>query len=225
MTRSAWTVVVLAVTAVMVAATLTGLPRPLALAQMPMQPGRPMSGPQHMPSHMSQMTATVQAMRAQFNRINPALLTSSEQAMYEYLKLLQAHFESMAGGMRMPGGMMPPGGVSGQPGGTGGVSAPATAAPQTVPGARVVTITAVEFAFRPSTIQARAGTDLNLVVVNRGVIEHDLEVGGLDFHLHTNPRQQTAGGLRNLKAGTYEFYCTIAGHKEAGMRGRLVVTP
>ncbi|TMW73916.1 plastocyanin/azurin family copper-binding protein [Alteribacter natronophilus] len=26
-----------------------------------------------------------------------------------------------------------------------------------------------------------------------------------------------------LKTGTYEFFCTIPGHKEAGMRGTLIV--
>jgi uncharacterized cupredoxin-like copper-binding protein len=34
---------------------------------------------------------------------------------------------------------------------------------------------------------------------------------------------QTATVTATLKAGTYEFYCPVDGHKQAGMKGTLVV--
>lgn len=74
-------------------------------AQMPMAPRGPMMGPrQQMPigqmqQHMTQMTADLRAMRAQLDKVNPDSLTPQEHQMYEYLKLLQRHMETMQGWM------------------------------------------------------------------------------------------------------------------------------
>lgn len=75
------------------------------LAQMPMGPGGPMMGPgQQMPmgqmmvqmqQQMGMMSSNLQAMRARLDRINPGLLTPAEREMYEYLKLMQSHMETM----------------------------------------------------------------------------------------------------------------------------------
>lgn len=60
-----------------------------------------------MQAHMAQMTASVKALRGQLNKINPDLLTGQERPMYEYLKILQTHLESMAAMMgTMQGTMM-----------------------------------------------------------------------------------------------------------------------
>lgn len=67
--------------------------------QMPMN--RPMTRQQmdqmmtQMQRQMAQMDATVKALRAQLNKVNPDLLTGQERPMYEYLKILQTHMESM----------------------------------------------------------------------------------------------------------------------------------
>jgi uncharacterized cupredoxin-like copper-binding protein len=33
----------------------------------------------------------------------------------------------------------------------------------------------------------------------------------------------TSAALTNLKPGTYHYYCTVPGHREAGMEGTLTV--
>lgn len=86
------------------------------LAQMPMSPSGQMMGPgQQMPmgqmmgqmqQRMDQMTATVRAMRAQLDKINPAMLTPSERAMFDYLKLMQTQMEAMHGWMGNAQGVM-----------------------------------------------------------------------------------------------------------------------
>ncbi len=114
MTR--WTVFSLLLALMVAAGTLIYADRSLAqpVAPMPtaqmMGPGGQMMGPGQMmgqmQQHMTQMTANLKAMRAQLDRINPAMLTPSERAMYDYLKLLQTHMDTMQGWMGNAQGMM-----------------------------------------------------------------------------------------------------------------------
>jgi hypothetical protein len=66
--------------------------------QMPMPHGSMGSSPmmmQRMQAQMARMQVTIQAMRAQLDKINPDLLTGQERPMYEYLKIMQTHMEQM----------------------------------------------------------------------------------------------------------------------------------
>lgn len=83
------------------------------MSPMPMQmPGGMMTGQQmdamaaQMQAHMAQMTARARAMRQQLDKINPDLLTGQERPMYEYMRLLQTHMETMNSAMGTMQGMM-----------------------------------------------------------------------------------------------------------------------
>jgi hypothetical protein len=43
------------------------------------------------------------------------------------------------------------------------------------------------------------------------------------FQLAVNAQGETATGKIKLEAGTYEFYCSVPGHKQAGMVANLIV--
>jgi hypothetical protein len=74
---------------------------------MMMQSPMPMNQmTQQMQRQMAQMTVTVKALRTQLDRINPDLLTGQERPMYEVLKILQTHLETMHGMMGTMQGMM-----------------------------------------------------------------------------------------------------------------------
>ena len=80
------------------------------MQKMPMtpQPAMPVGQMmQQMQGQMAGMTASIKALRAQLDKTNPELLTGQERPMYEYLKLLQTHLETMHGMlgtmMQMPG--------------------------------------------------------------------------------------------------------------------------
>jgi FtsP/CotA-like multicopper oxidase with cupredoxin domain len=66
--------------------------------------------------------------------------------------------------------------------------------------------------------------EVTLEVVNAGAIEHNLAVRGTDI---TTPNLQSREvailPLGELSAGTYELYCTIAGHESSGMVNELTV--
>jgi plastocyanin len=91
-----------------------------------------------------------------------------------------------------------------------------------------IVVTASEFAFEPSTIELRAGVPTRIELDNRGaLVEHSLLVhapsGGDWIHLHAAPKGTDAGTYRIDTPGSYEVLCTIPGHTESGMVGKLVV--
>jgi len=104
--------------------------------------------------------------------------------------------------------------------------------------------------FLPATVEVKAGQPVKMTMRNSDSVDHDFsimefpmskmnsnsdpvvghEMGGSsgmakEPELHIAVAMGKNGTLEftPTKAGTYEFFCTVAGHKEAGMKGTLVV--
>jgi uncharacterized cupredoxin-like copper-binding protein len=92
------------------------------------------------------------------------------------------------------------------------------------PAGSTVYVTAKEFSFDPTTLTLKAGEDSTISLKNSGSIEHDLTVGDAGFKLVVPGGDSRQKVLKVDKPGTYEFHCSVAGHKDAGMKGQLVVT-
>jgi len=106
-----------------------------------------------------------------------------------------------------------------------GRSTPAASAETPIAGAKRVAVSLVDFGFGPGEIRLQAGEPVNLELTNTGRILHDLTIPALGFRAVVQPGQRVAVGLPAAPRGTYEFYCSVPGHREAGMVGRLVVSP
>lgn len=65
---------------------------------------------------------------------------------------------------------------------------------------------------------------MNLRLVNRGQVFHDLIIPDLDVTLAAEPGEAVTEGITVATPGTYELLCTVPGHADAGMRGTLTVT-
>jgi uncharacterized cupredoxin-like copper-binding protein len=78
--------------------------------------------------------------------------------------------------------------------------------------------------FDKSSLSAKAG-DVTLTMDNPSSAPHAIAVEGNGVDKKGETVQQ--GGTSNvtvaLKPGTYEFYCPVDGHKQAGMKGTLTV--
>lgn len=95
-----------------------------------------------------------------------------------------------------------------------------------VAGARAVEIVATDFSFSPTEIPVKVGEVVNLSLANKDDDSvHDITVPGLRVRLVALPGQTVAGAIRADRPGTYEFFCSIPGHRESGMVGRIVVAP
>lgn len=97
-----------------------------------------------------------------------------------------------------------------------------------------VVVTASEFSFEPKEIKAKVGQPVTIVLKNAGAQQHDLTIDGIQVTVDGQDKTgvQTelvgAGGETRVtftpkQAGSYEFYCSVPGHKAAGMTGTLVV--
>jgi plastocyanin len=90
---------------------------------------------------------------------------------------------------------------------------------------RTIRITETEFRLQPATVRLdRAGTYV-FEAVNRGTVDHALELEGEGVEDET---ATIGGGERarlevTLGEGTYELYCPIGNHKDQGMVGKVVV--
>lgn len=100
---------------------------------------------------------------------------------------------------------------------------------------RAVTVTARDLTFSPDTLTLEAGARVRLTLINEGTLEHDMTVEDLiagdrsisavgDAHgqIRTRAGERVTVDF-TPKTGTYEFYCSVPGHRQAGMIGTLRV--
>jgi len=78
--------------------------------------------------------------------------------------------------------------------------------------------------FNTTSLQARAGS-VQIILTNPSPIQHNISLQGPGV----NAQGPTVGHgsestvSANLKPGTYTFYCSVPGHRQAGMQGTLTV--
>ena len=80
-----------------------------------------------------------------------------------------------------------------------------------------------EFRFNPTSITVNKGDRVKIVFENVGSIIHDLGIDG-----YGRTQIISAGSTDTIefvadKAGTFDMWCSVAGHRDAGMEGSFVV--
>jgi plastocyanin len=123
------------------------------------------------------------------------------------------------------------GGASGATGAAG--AAPAATAP-TAPAAAVTRTTEIDadpsgqLAFLQKTVKLKAGKD-TIAFVNHAALAHNLTIQqgtGATGAFVAGTATLAAGSAKltpTLKPGTYTFYCSVPGHRQAGMQGTITV--
>lgn len=114
-------------------------------------------------------------------------------------------------------------------------------------GVAEITLEASALKYQPAVIEVTAGQPVKLTFRNSDSVEHDFSImefpmasmgataepaAGHDMSgMTAEPELHMAAAMSSTntieftptKPGTYEFFCTVPGHKEAGMVGTLVV--
>jgi uncharacterized cupredoxin-like copper-binding protein len=92
----------------------------------------------------------------------------------------------------------------------------------TVAGARTVEVSAKSFEFTPKEITVKAGEPVTIALKAQDIL-HDFTIDNPKVHVAASPGETGTGGLMIDKPGRYTFYCSVAGHRAAGMEGTVVV--
>jgi nitrite reductase (NO-forming) len=100
---------------------------------------------------------------------------------------------------------------------TGAAEAPAASGP-----ALTVAVELGDLWVEPASIEVDAGQPLVLEVTNTGAMPHDLKLGGTLGTAMLDPGESETVEL-GVVAATTEAWCTVPGHKEAGMVLDIVV--
>lgn len=121
---------------------------------------------------------------------------------------------------------------------------------ESTPAAVEQTITATDVAFDVTRFEATAGQPVKVTLQNEGALEHDFSIleiphsgepvvegseeGEMEHDMGAMAEEPEihvaapAGGSGTVEftpsePGEYEFFCSVTGHRDAGMKGTLVV--
>src|SRR5262249_15598469 len=108
--------------------------------------------------------------------------------------------------------------------GTAKKAAPAPAPAPAVTKLSLEANTGGQLAYNTKQLQAKAGT-VTIDFTNASPVEHNVTI--LQGSTQVGATPTFTGGAKSLtvqlKAGTYTFYCSVPGHRQAGMEGTLTV--
>jgi plastocyanin len=84
-------------------------------------------------------------------------------------------------------------------------------------------VEARDLAFSPTTLTIPASGSSRIVLRNAGFLAHNLTVDALGIQVVVARGRTGEVTLTDPPPGVYEFYCSVSGHREAGMVGALTV--
>lgn len=89
-----------------------------------------------------------------------------------------------------------------------------------------IKISSTEFNYNPARINVKEGQSVTFTLDNsQGLIEHNVVIKELGVHLAAKAGLVTSQNLVFKHPGEYDFKCTVPGHQESGMSGKLTVEP
>lgn len=92
----------------------------------------------------------------------------------------------------------------------------------TIDGAPEIAVTATSMSFAPDRLELSVDEPVNVALTSEDTL-HDLIIDEIDFHLAADVDETAVGGLEFSQPGTYVAYCSVPGHRDAGMELEVTV--
>ncbi len=86
----------------------------------------------------------------------------------------------------------------------------------------IVEMTAFSMGFDPAVIRIKDGEYFDIDISNVDIV-HSFDLDELGIHVNLGIGESKVIRVNVLEKGEYEYYCAIPGHREAGMKGILIV--
>lgn len=112
---------------------------------------------------------------------------------------------------------------SASPSASPGASPAASPGASPAAGGNTATVYGEDIKFDPKEFTIAANTDVKVTFTNKGVLQHNFSLDDPKVATKTINGGQSDTVTINAKPGTYQYYCSVPGHKEAGMVGTLTV--
>jgi uncharacterized cupredoxin-like copper-binding protein len=90
---------------------------------------------------------------------------------------------------------------------------------------RLPALAAQRLTFDQTEVHAKAGGVVALRLDNLDNIDHQFDIDALDVHAFMPAGKRGIALFTPARPGTYTFYCSVPGHRAAGMVGTLIVAP
>ncbi|MGJ3243402.1 MAG: cupredoxin domain-containing protein [Opitutales bacterium] len=89
---------------------------------------------------------------------------------------------------------------------------------------REIVVKGTEFSFSPDKVEIKPGETVQIRFVNAGRVAHNLNLVKLGKKTETIQAGKKDSFIFSIdEPGKYQFVCKVPGHKQAGMKGTLVV--
>jgi superoxide dismutase, Cu-Zn family len=85
------------------------------------------------------------------------------------------------------------------------------------------TVEMVDIDFNPNEFTIPANTDVTVILPNNGEAPHDFVIDELGIQSELAEGGEETSVTINAEPGEYVYYCSVPGHREAGMEGTLIV--
>lgn len=91
--------------------------------------------------------------------------------------------------------------------------------------AKEIVVKGTEYEFNPPTLTVDKGEKMKVIFKNIGSTGHNFVIDELGVSTGTvSPGSTETVEFTASKTGTFDFYCSLPGHRSAGMEGQITVS-
>lgn len=87
-----------------------------------------------------------------------------------------------------------------------------------------VRLTAQDIFWSVDEIEGTVGQPIHFAVTNEGLLDHTFEISELGIAENIAPGETVEIDAVFDDPGVYDFFCSVPGHAEAGMKGTIIIS-
>ncbi len=96
---------------------------------------------------------------------------------------------------------------------------------ETAVSANNINLSAQKMRFGQEEIRLKVGETVTFTLDNNDYYAHSFDTDDFDVHAAMPANSQVTATFTATEPGTFDFYCGVPGHMEAGMVGTIIVEP